>query len=146
MSAAAKTPTIVDSSASSSAKYVGTDRLIRSGPRSASCHEARMTSGTRTAISASITSAMPSTSNVNRASQVGIQRYDSRNWNRGPPGLNATHMTTVSANTASDQPSATRLTSSGRPLGSRATTAAPAAGATVRTDRYGKELIRASPP
>jgi len=59
---------MVNSNASSSAKYVGTDRLVSS----TSFQDARMTTGTRTAISISMTSAMPSAANVNRASQLGI--------------------------------------------------------------------------
>jgi hypothetical protein len=69
MSWAAKTPIRVHSRASSSAKYAGTDRR----DSSASCQEARMTIGTRSAIRASITSAMPSVANVKLTPHCGIQ-------------------------------------------------------------------------
>ena len=82
-----------------------------------------------------MTSAMPSTSNVKRAFQAGIQRYDSRSWKRAPPALNCAHSTPVSTSTASDQPSATCLARTGRSRGMSATTAAPTSGATVSTDR-----------
>ena len=74
MSCAAKTPSIVLSSASSSAKYERTERLPTVPETgSASCHEARITTGTSSAISASITSEMPSAANVRLAPHCGIQ-------------------------------------------------------------------------
>src|SRR6185312_12438721 len=105
---------------------------------SASCQEARITSGTSTAISMSITSAMPSAANVKLTPQFGIQVYDSRNWNRSPPALKLTHITTESTSTSSDQTNATCLASSGRWRGRKATTRAPTSGATVSTERNGK--------
>ena len=59
----------------------------------------------------SMTSAMPSAANVNRASQLGIHAYDSRNWKRSPPAWNAIHITMLSTSTASDQTNATCLAS-----------------------------------
>src|SRR5215475_10275398 len=110
MSAAANTPIIAHSNASSSAKYVGTDRL----ELSTSCHEARITSGTSKAINASMTSAMPSASKVNRAPQNGIHWYDSRNWKREPWLLKVAYMTAARTSAASDQISVTTLASCGR--------------------------------
>src|SRR3954454_20808617 len=139
MSAAENTPIMVNSSASSSAKYAGTERR----ELSASCHEARITTGTRTAISATITRAMPSTSNVNRAPQNGIQAYDSRNWKRLPPEWKLKYITAVSTSTASDQPRASCLARLARLRGTTATVAAPTSGASVSTLRYGKsDIIR----
>src|SRR5512142_880465 len=159
MSWAAKTPIIVLSRNSRSPKYTGALRRTTAGAGSAtssagsasatgsggstSRHDARITSGTSTPTSMSRTSAMPSTANVNRASQVGIHWYDSRNWNREPLAWKDTYMTTMSAVTARDQTSASRLASSGRYFGTSDTTRPPTAGATVRTLRYGKVLIRA---
>jgi hypothetical protein len=121
----------VHSRARSRPKYAGTLRL----PESASFHEARITRGTSRAINASITSAMPSASNVKRVPHALIHGYDSRNWKRGPLTLNATYMTTVSTKTASDQTSATVLATCGLDRGRAATTAAPTAGATVSVVR-----------
>ena len=103
MSWAAKTPIIVLPGPAAARSTPG--RCARSGEHGAgagalpgptvactasvSCQEARITSGTSTAISGSMTRAMPSAAKVKRASQVGIQRYDSRNWNRAPPASNA---------------------------------------------------------
>ena len=58
-SVAAKTPIIIVSSTSISAKYVFGDR--RSSGLSASCHEARITTGISTAVIPISTSAIPST-------------------------------------------------------------------------------------
>jgi hypothetical protein len=61
---------------SSSAKYTGALRRGWSDPSgtSVSCQEASRTTGTRIAISRSITRAMPSAAKVNLASQLGIHR------------------------------------------------------------------------
>ena len=88
-----------------------------------------------------MTSAMPSAANVNRASQLGIHAYDSWNWKRAPPALNAIHMKTLRTSTASDQPNAIRLASSLLVRGMQATTTAPTSGASVRMDRNGNPDI-----
>src|SRR4051812_42136929 len=105
-----------------------------------------MTTGASTAISMIMTSAMPSASNVNRASQDGIQGYDSRNWNRSPSTLNAIHMTTLSTSTTSDQTSATVLASSPLDRGITPTTNAPTRGSSVRMERNGKSANIIRPP
>ena len=104
-----------------------------------------MTTGTRIAISISITRAMPSAAKVNRASQLGIQAYDSRNWNRSPPTLKATHMKMLRASTTTDQTSATFLARSPRDRGMNPTTSAPTSGRSVRTDRNGKSVTPTTP-
>ena len=84
---------------------------------------------------------MPSTAKVNRASQVGIHGYDSRNWNRSPPGSNAIHMTTRERE--HDQRPGQRDLLGQLGLGCAAGTPPPGrrpAGSTVSTDRNGKSL------
>ncbi len=66
---AAKTPIIMVSSTSTSAKNV----LVLRRPSSAACQEARMTTGTRMVASAISTSAMPSTPTANRMPKLVIQ-------------------------------------------------------------------------
>ncbi len=71
------------SSASMSAKNVPTLRL----PPTASCHEARTTIGIRTAISTSMTSAMPSTPKSKPMPNRGIHSDVETYWNRSPSAL-----------------------------------------------------------
>ena len=108
---------------------------------SASCQDARITSGTSTAMSISMTSAMPSAAKVKLMPHAGIHAYDSRNWSRSPGTWKATHMKIDSTSTSSDQTNATRLASSGLDRGSNHTTTAPTSGATVSTDRNGKSAM-----
>ena len=77
---AAKTPTSRPCVASSSAKSPAAVRP--SG--SFSSHEKPRTIGTSTAISAIITSAMPSTPSAKWAPNAGIQSIDDSSWNRVP--------------------------------------------------------------
>ncbi len=49
-----------------------------------------MTIGTSTAISASITSAMPSMPSANRVPNAGIQSTENSSWNRTPRAASAT--------------------------------------------------------
>jgi hypothetical protein len=55
-----------------------------------SAHEKPITIGTSTAISASITRAMPSMPNANRVPKAGIQSIPNSSWNRAPAVASAT--------------------------------------------------------
>ena len=57
---------------------------------SASSHENAMTIGTSTAISASMTSAMPSIPSANRVPNAGIQSTANSSWNRTPSSASVT--------------------------------------------------------
>src|SRR3954447_26884108 len=109
-------------------------------PGNSSRQEAPITTGIRTPMSSSITSAIPSTPNARRTPKSEIQGMEVVSWNRFPPALKATAARTASRNTTTLVPNASCLASSSRPLGSAATTAAPTAGSATITIRNGKSL------
>src|SRR3954447_12100045 len=117
-------------------------KTARTTPRPLDCsrHEAPTTTGTRTPISSSITSAMPSTPRANRTPKSGIHATDVRSWNRGPEVSKATVASTASNRTTRLTPRASWRARASRPRGSEAVTAAPTAGSTIITSRNGNEL------
>ena len=106
----------------------------------------QITTGTSTAISSSITSAMPSTPKVKRTPNVGIQAYD---WRELEAGRRRRRRRPCASTASTQHDQATRQRqpawpAGSRALGSAATTAAPTAAARSAPSRTGSQPRRST--
>src|SRR6266702_7429642 len=127
---------IIVSSTSRSAKYVLTGVFASS----ASCQDARITTGTRTTAIAMSTREMPSTPTAYDTPNCLIHSWCSTSWNWGPSDLKRVAAATVSTSVSTETPSATCLASSSRPRGSDPTTTPPSRGTTPMVVSHGKAV------